>query len=223
MERPWVLGLTLAACLALSVSAVAQGNYRVETIGAPASSDVPKALADALEAQGARLAGDQGVLCEVWLRKAVPLQAAAGESGEVLYGALGNGSVLGALHFPSTAADFRGQPIKPGYYVMRYALIPQDGAHMGVYATRDTVLLSPVAADTEIDKNLRFDDLVKLSRLASGTPHPAFLVMSSVSEGEVLPSVAKDDQGHWNLQLKVKGQSGELPIAITLVGKWEGV
>jgi hypothetical protein len=222
MKSVTVFRLTLAACLFFSLSAFGQGSYKVEAIGAPASSDVPKTLLDALEAQGARVAGDQGAVCEVWLRKAMPLKAATGGSGEVLYGALSNGTVLGVLRFPSAAADFRGQTIKPGYYVMRYALIPQDGSHMGVYATRDAVVLSPVAADTEVTKDLAFDDLVKLSRLASGTPHPAFLVMSPVSEGQSFPSVVKDDQEHWNLQLKVKGQSGELPIAITLVGKWEG-
>jgi hypothetical protein len=221
MRSVTVFRLTLAACLFFALSAFGQGNYRVEAIGTPAASDVPKALLDALEAQGTRLAGDQGVMCEVWLRKAVPLKA-AGDSGEVLYGALNNGTVLGVLRFPSAAADFRGQPIKPGYYVMRYALIPQDGSHMGVFATRDAVVLSPVASGTEIEKDLSFEDMVKLSRLASGTPHPAFLVMSPVSEGQSFPSVVKDDQEHWNLQLKVKGQSGELPIAITLVGKWEG-
>ena len=221
MRSVTVFRLTLAACLFFSLSAFGQGSYKVEAIGAPASSDVPNAVLDTLEAQGARVAGDQGVLCEVWLRKAVPLKT-AGDSGEVLYGALNNGTVLGVLGFPSAAADFRGQTIKPGYYVMRYALIPQDGSHMGVYATRDAVVLSPVATDTEVTKDLAFDDLVKLSRLASGTPHPAFLVMSPVSEGQSFPSVVKDDQEHWNLQLKVKGQSGELPIAITLVGKWEG-
>lgn len=221
MKSVTVFRLTLAACLFFSLSAFGQGSYKVEAIGAPASSDVPKAWLEALEAQGARVAGDQGVVCEVWLRKAVPFKA-AGEPGEVLYGALSNGAVLGVLRFPSAAVDFRGQTIKPGYYVMRYALIPQDGSHMGVYATRDVVVLSPVATDIEITKDLAFDDLVKLSRLASGTPHPAFLVMSPVSEGQSFPAVVKDDQEHWNLQLKLKSTSGELPIAITLVGKWEG-
>jgi hypothetical protein len=183
---------------------------------------VPKALLEALEAQGTRLVGDQGTVCEIWLRKAMPLKQAAGGGGDVLYGALGEGAVLGILHFPNAGADFRGQPLKPGFYVLRYALIPQDGNHMGVYPYRDALLLSPVAADTEPDKELKFDDLVKLSRLASGTPHPAFLVMSPVGEGQTFPSVVKDDQGHWNLQLKVRGQTGEIPIAITLVGKWEG-
>jgi len=222
MKRLSVFTLTLAACLLLAANAFGQEGYKVEAAGAPASEDVPKALLDALEPQGARLAGDQGTVCEIWLRKAMPLKQAAGGGGDVLYGALGEGAVLGVLHFPNAAADFRGQPVKPGFYVLRYALIPQDGNHMGVYPYRDALLLSPVAADTEIDKELKFDDLVKLSRLASGTPHPAFLVMSPLSEGQAFPAVVKDDQGHWNLQLKVRGQSGEISVAITLVGKWEG-
>jgi hypothetical protein len=214
--------LTLAAFLFLSVSAFGQSAYKVETIGAPAATDVPKAVLDVIEAQGARLSNDQGALAEVWLRKGMTLKPPAGGLGDILYAQLGDGAVVGLLHFPNAAADFRGQPIKPGYYVMRHALIPQDGAHMGAYATRDSLLLSPVAADTEIGKDLDFADMVKLSRMASGTPHPCFLVMSAVSEGATLPSVAKDDMGHWNLQLKVQGQNGELPIGITLVGKWEG-
>jgi hypothetical protein len=216
-----LLHLSLVACLFSSLSALGQGTYRVEATGAPVSADVPQALLDALERQGTRVAGDEGVLCEVWLRKAVPLKT-AGEPGEILYAALNNGTVLGVVRFPNPAADFRGQAIKPGYYVMRYALIPQDGAHMGVYATRDTVLLSPVAADTEVEKDLPFAEMVKLSTQASGTPHPAFFVMSPVNEGSSFPAIVKDDQEHWNLQLKLKGVSGELPIAITLVGKWEG-
>lgn len=222
MKRLSVFGLTLAGCLLLMANAFGQEGYKVEATGALVSPDVPKALLEALEAQGTRLVGDQGTVCEIWLRKAMPLKQAAGGGGDVLYGALGEGAVLGILHFPNAGADFRGQPLKPGFYVLRYALIPQDGNHMGVYPYRDALLLSPVAADAEIDKDLKFDDLVKLSRLASGTPHPAFLVMSPVGEGQAFPSVVKDDQGHWNLQLKVRGQSGEIPIAITLVGKWEG-
>lgn len=214
--------LTLAALLFFSVAACGQGNYKVEAAAAPAASDVPKALLDTLDAQGARLVGDQGAICEVWMRKGIPLGQAAGGLGDVLYGQLGVGAVVGVIHFPSTGADFRGQPIKPGYYVLRHALIPQDGAHMGAYATRDALLLSPVAADTDIGKDLSFADMVKLSRLASGTPHPCFLVMSAVSDGTTFPSVVKDDLGHWNLQLKVTGQNGELRIGITLVGKWEG-
>jgi len=214
--------LSLTALLLFTASAIAQGNYKVEPVAAPAAADVPQALLDVLEAQGARVAGDSGPLCEVWLRKGMTLGAAAGGLGDIMYGQLGAGNLIGVLHFPAPGADFRGQPVKPGYYALRHALIPQDGAHMGAYATRDALLLTPVAADTQIDQALSFADMVKLAKLASGTPHPAFLVMSAVSEGAAFPSVAKDDLGHWNLQLKVQGKNGELAIGIAIVGKWEG-
>jgi len=212
----------LVTAILVAASAFAQGNFKVETIPAPAATDVPKALLDVLDAQGVRVAGDQGVVCEIWLRKGMELGQPAGGLGDILYGELGTGNVVGLLHFPSQSADFRGQTIKPGYYVLRHALIPQDGAHMGVYATRDALLLSPATGDTQIDQTLAFADMVKLSRQASGTPHPGFLVMSAVSDGASFPSVVKDDMGHWNLQLKVQGKNGELPMAITVVGKWEG-
>ena len=93
---------------------------------------------------------------------------------------------------------------------------------MGAYATRDALHLTPVAADTQVDQTLSFEDMVKLAKQASGAPHTAFLVMSAVSGGAAFPSVAKDDLGHWNLQLKMQGKNGELAIGITVVGKWEG-
>jgi len=222
MKRRCTLGLTAAVSLLVASSVFAQGGYKVETIAAPTSPDLPKAAADALAPQGVRVtSGQGGVVAEVWLRKTMPLKPAAGESSDILYGALGEGAVVGVLHYPGPAADFRGQPLKPGYYVLRHALTPQDGAHMGAYPYRDALMLSPTGADTEINQDLKFPDLVKLGRLTSGTAHPAFLVMAPVS-GETFPSVVKDDQGHWNLQLQVEGASGKLPVAITLVGKWEG-
>jgi hypothetical protein len=92
---------------------------------------------------------------------------------------------------------------------------------MGVNPTRDAFVLCPAATDTDIGTPLKFDDLVKLSRQAAGTPHPAFLVGAPV-DGNTFPSVSKDDQDHWNLQVKLHGSSGDVPIAIAVVGKWQG-
>ena len=222
MQRMFKLFLVPAIFLFFVASIFAQGSYKVESAPAPTGSDVPKALLDSLDARGARVVSDAGPVCEIWLRKGMALGQAAGGLGDVMYGQLGVGNLIGVLHFPAQGADFRGQPMKPGFYALRYAQIPQDGAHMGNYPTRDTVLMTPAAADTQIDQTLSFQDMVKLSKQASGAPHPAFLVMSAVSDGAAFPSVAKDDQGHQNVQLKVQGKNGELPIGITVVGKWEG-
>ncbi|MGA2072615.1 MAG: hypothetical protein ABSH52_03855 [Terriglobia bacterium] len=211
----------LAVQLLLASLAFGQ-TYKVENAGAPAAGQLPQSLQNALESQGAKVENGQGgTLLEVWFAKTVATNSSASSSSDYLYPYLTEGEFLGVLHFSSPGADFRGQPIKPGFYTLRYGLIPQDGNHMGVNPTRDVLVLCPAAADTDLSADLKFDDLVKLSRLAAGTPHPAFLVGAPVN-GTTFPAVAKDDQDHWNLQVKLHGSSGDLPFAFTVVGKWQG-
>ena len=212
--------LILASQLVVASLAFGQ-TYKVESAGAPPAADISKPLQDALESQGTRVTSDQGAtLLEVWLRKTVPTNVSASGSSDYLFPSLSEGVFLGVLHFPSPGADFRGQVIKPGFYTLRYGLIPQDGNHMGVNPTRDVLVLCPVAVDNDLATALKFDDLVKLGRQASGTPHPAFLLGAPVN-GDSFPAVVKDDQGHWNLQVKLHGSDGDLPIAFTVVGKWQ--
>jgi len=213
----------LAAFLALELLGVtlawSQGAYKIGTAPLSAASDLPKALQSALQPQGERLVDGKGAaISELWFSKSVPAQAGANSSGDVLYGGLSMGEFVGVLHFPNAGSDFRGQSIKPGYYTMRYALIPQDGNHMGVSPNRDFILLSPIAADTDPTKTVGFNDLVKLSKQASGTNHPAVFSLASPN-AQNFPSVGQDDQGHWMVQVKLPTSSGELPFAMILVGQ----
>jgi hypothetical protein len=213
--------MILASQLALAGMVFGQ-TYKVESAGAPPASDLSKPLQDALESQGTRVVNGQGgTLLEVWLPKTVPTSSSPSASSDFLYGSLSEGVFLGVLHFPTQGADFRGQAMKPGFYTLRYGLIPQDGNHMGVNPTRDVLVLCPAAADNALGTALKFDDLVKLGRQASGTAHPGVLLGAPVN-GDSFPAVVKDDQGHWNLQVKVHGSSGDLPFAFMVVGKWEG-
>src|ERR1700722_2060967 len=221
MKPHRVLGLILAIQLCTVVTAFGQANYKAETIGA-APADIPAAIKSTLDTQGVRVSGDQGAaLCEVWLRKTLPTNPSPDASPDVLYGALPVGSFVGVLHFPNATTDYRSQTIKAGFYTLRHGFIPQDGNHTGVSPYRDAFVLSPVLGDTNPDTVLSFEDMVKLSQQASGTPHPGFLVGAPVS-GSTFPSVSKDDAGHWNLQIKGHGSGGDMPLAFTVVGKWEG-
>jgi hypothetical protein len=216
IRRTRLLGLVLAAQLLGAAWTWGQGAYKIEPVAA-VPSDIPKALQDALQTQGTRVVGDKGTVCEVWVGKAVP--QGAGGNPDAVYPSLGVGTLVGVLHFPAAGSDFRGQTIKPGYYTLRYALLPQDGNHMGVNPYRDFLLLSPMAADTQIDKPLQPLDLYKLSRQASGTNHPAVMSLVPTAKGAAFPSLGQDDQGHTLLQVKLGASGGDLPIALVVVGQ----
>jgi len=219
-------GLLVVAALALSAAmALAQDTYKAEASGSP-PADLPKAVQDALQPAGARLVDGHGaVVCEMWLRKSVPAQEGSGGSADVLYPGLGVGTMIGVVRFPNGGSDFRGQPIKPGVYTLRYAQIPQDGNHMGVSTYRDFLLLGPAATDADFDKAMNFDGLVKLSRQASGTGHPSVLSLDPAADSNVFPTAVRDDQGHWALLVKIPGTSSagakEFPMGIVIVGKTE--
>ncbi len=229
MRRFMRCHLILAVTLLAAASVFGQ-DYKAEAISSPPPADVPKALQDAVQDKGVRFLDGQGKpLAEVWLAKAVTGQATPSTSGDTIYGSVDPGAFVGVLHYPGEGSDFRGQHIKSGYYSMRYDLIPADGNHMGVSQYRDFLLLVPVAQDSDPATPLKFDDVVKLSRAASGTSHPGVLSMDptdSVS-GKPLPAAFQDDSSNWALavQTQVKPQGGaakDLTMAIVLVGKYQG-
>lgn len=222
MQKPSIVFATILALAFSAISAVAQGAYKVESAGAP--SGAAAALQSILEAQGSKLTDAQGnVVAEIWLRKAVPMSTAAAGSGDVIYGGLGVGELVAVLNFPTGFSDFRGQKIKPGYYTARYAQIPQDGNHMGVSNYRDFLLMTPLASDPQPAQAVTLDALLKMSRLASGSNHPAILMLDPASASAAANSAFADDQGNTALQVKLNGSSGAgTPFAIVLVGQYQG-
>ena len=220
MRRSFHFGASVAAQVLCASLLLGQAGYKVQPTGPPSASDLPKSLLEALQDQGIRLVDDKGnAASELWFLKSVPLASSSSASSDAVYPALSVGRLVAVLHFPGAGSDFRGQSIKPGYYTLRYAQIPKDGNHMGVNPYPDFLLLSPAATDTQVDAVLKLDDLLKLSRQASGTPHPAVLSLVPTSQGASFPSVVQDDQGHWVVQVKLPGQGQDVPIALVLVGQ----
>lgn len=207
MLRP-LLFLIMAAGLAYP-------QYKLEPAGPP-PSDLPPAIAGALQKDGFKIvAGSGTAFCEVWFRSTAPSGPKSTEDGVTLP-TIPQGSLLGALRFPARGADRRGQNIKPGVYALRYALQPVNGDHQGVAPQRDFMVMVPAVDDPGPDAKPSFDDLMKLSRKASGTPHPAVLSMSA-SSNATFPELKKEGENDWALHTKI----GDLPVEVILVGKAE--
>ena len=218
-------GRKIASCFAISPIFVlslvcAAQTGKVESIGPLTDSAVPAAVRQTLEAKGYRLTLDEPApACELWIRKSVPAQPKKDIEG-LAYPQLAESTLVGVIRFSQPAADFRGQRIPAGFYTLRYELIPNDGNHLGVAPNRDFLLLVPAASDADPKAQFKFEELVALSREATGTKHPGPLNLAQADGTVTAAAVSKDDQDHWIFSAPVKLASGdEIPIALVVKGK----
>ncbi len=197
----------------------AGGPPKVESTGPVTDKVVPEAVRSAVEARGARVTLAEGPWCDLWMRKSIP-DGKGGAAG-ALHAELAASTAVGIIRFLAPATDFRGQAIAPGFYTLRYALMPADGSHMGVSEYPDYLLLIPAGRDPDPEASFPFDGLMDLSRKATGTRHPGVLSLTRPS-GTNFPSVTANDAGHVVVQVKARLRSGgEAPIALVVKGQTE--
>lgn len=209
--------------LALCVSSLpAFAQAKLEKAPAPGGdAAVPAAIRSALDPTGAKLVGPDGsVLCQIWLRKSLPVGKVAAVRGAA-YPEMAESTLVGVIQFPGSGSDFRGQTIRPGFYTMRYEQLPEDGNHMGVAPTRDFVLLLPASTDVDPTTAYDFAQLVKLSAQVAGTNHPAAFVLLATDTGDV-PRTYQSPDGFQVFAGAVKTQDGKpVPIALVVKGQAE--
>src|SRR5262245_15492110 len=219
-----LLAFLLLLPFSLSASArnaAINAAYKIEAIPALAEATVSEAVRKSLDEKGIRVLDEKGKpVCEVWFRKSIT--TTKDEAPGANFAQIGEGNFVGAIHFPASTSDFRGQGIKAGYYTLRFGLILQDGNHLGVSPARDFFLLCPVGADKDPNTQLKTDDMVKLSRNASGTGHPTGRYVAPATSDKDLPKINKNEHEHVILETKISTKSGPLAIGIVVIGKTEG-
>ena len=208
---------TIGLVLLLSLLSAAQ-NGNVETTGPLTDSAVPEKVRQSLNEKGYRLTlDDPKPLCELWLRKSVPGQTKK-VAETIAYPQLAESTLIGVLHFFQGAADFRGQQVPAGFYTLRYALMPDDGNHLGVSPNPDFLLLIPAQSDSDPSAAFKFQELVSMSAKTVGTKHPSPLSLPAADKPST-GTVARDDQDHWIFSAALKLASGEeIPFALIVKG-----
>ena len=189
-------------------SAAAFGQYKAESAGAP-PPEVAPAMAQVLQKDGIRITNNGAPYGEVWFRTG-KIGGGTPEENATMPG-IPVGTFLGVIRFDGKGSDRRGQNIKPGVYTLRYGLIPINGDHQGAAPQRDFLVLVPAADDKDVNATPKFEDLVAMSKKASGTPHPAVL---SFWKAEGSGSGIAQQGDDWVLQAKL----GDTPIAVILIG-----
>lgn len=186
-------------------------------------------VAATLHTTGFRIHDEAGVVCDVWLAKSLPMKPKFKSSLRVKY-PLQTGVLVGAIRYPDTSkpTDFRGQPLKPGLYTLRYGLQPDDGNHLGTSDIRDFLVGCPIEKDTN---PARVDDLKKLFKLsqgASGTTHPAIYLLTPPPEKAAEQAIGAYDEEKKQtifegaVMLKEGETETPWPVRMVVQGKSEG-
>lgn len=199
------------AGLLFASSAFAQ--YKAAPGLAPAS-DIPAAFSGKL-APGYQISDASGKpYAEIWFVKTAPSGPKTNDDSVTLQ-TFPVGSLLGVIRFDGNGSDRRGQQVKPGIYSMRYAWMPNSGTHLGVAPQRDFALLVRIADDKDPSATLTQNQVINLSRQASGTGHPlVFSIASGSGQGQLF---TKENDHDWTLHIKI----GDQPVDMIVIGRVE--
>jgi hypothetical protein len=157
--------------------------------------------------------GDNTV--EFWWVKTVPVTG----DGEG-FAHVAEGTLVGALRVAAPFRDIRGRVIKPGVYLLRYALQPQNGDHLGVSPFREFLLPTP-AADDSNPAPAGHEGTVELAAMTTGISHPAvFSIDPPVATAAPL-SVVQNEAGHTAVVFEVPTSKAPLKFGLILVGHIE--
>ena len=214
----FVLLLISSGVLALS-GAPAAASYTLEKSSGPPPAELPAALRDAVAADGLEVKGPSGVLCDVWLRKEVPVAAAPSQELGVTFGQIVEGTLLGVMRIGTDTTDYRNQKVKAGLYTLRYALHPVDGNHTGIAPQRDFALLAPVTEDPD-PATISRDEAIKCAAKTTGTKHPSVWSLWPGDESAAGPALRfQDDSQTWLLTFRLALAGGaKVSMGMVVVG-----
>jgi hypothetical protein len=193
-----------------------------------AKVELPKELAEPVKAllsdQAVQVSdGDGKLICDIWLRKELPVKANAQEIQKGLtYRQVEQSTILGAIRFAQDWTDFRKQKIKAGVYTLRLGFQPMDGDHMGTAPYTEFCLLAPAADDKKADL-LEPKALHELSeKSVSGGSHPAVVLLFPNPKPDAEPKIVSKGNGIWVLSWKEDATAGaqktSLGIGLTVFG-----
>jgi hypothetical protein len=204
----------LAIFVAMAAAAPAVANGVTVTKHTHAVPDEIAAPVKAALSPGGATASIGETTIDFWWVKA--LEANAKDWSGVAEGAL-----VGAMKLSTSYRDIRGRTVKPGTYLLRFAMQPQNGDHLGVSPHREFLLATPAAEDTN-PAALGHEPAVELAAKTVNITHPAVLSLDPPVASDAPLAVTQNDAGHTAVVFEVRTSSGgALRFGLILVGRIE--
>lgn len=137
-------------------------------------------------------------------------------------------SLLGAAIVSKSAPkDFRDDPVDGGLYVMRLALQPKDGNHMGTAPFDTFAILLPNDRDASLKNGHDHDSMVKLAQEGTVAKHPPIMSLQPIEKAEgTFPRIEVNAEKKWSflylkLPMDAAGTKADLTLGLVVKGKGE--
>jgi hypothetical protein len=211
--------------LAAAPALAADAKYTIKTIDTPAPKELAEPIRKLMSDRAVQLHDEKGVLlCEVWLRKQLPVKAAPAQIKTGLsYRDLEESTLLGTVRIDQQLTDYRKHKVKPGVYTLRLAFQPMDGDHMGTAPYAEFCLVISAKDDPKPDL-METKRLQETSAKAMGGSHPGVFLLFPNESPLPTPQLVEKENNQWVVMLKqplaVQGQRepAGLGIGLTLIG-----
>jgi hypothetical protein len=198
----FVLVLALAAPLAANGVTVAKHGDAVP-------ADIAAPVKAVLAPGGATAKVGENTI-EFWWVKSL-------EAKDKTWAGVAEGTLVGAMKVSAPFRDIRGRTLKAGTYLLRYALQPQNGDHLGVSPHREFLLATPAAEDTTPGV-LGHDPAVDLAKKSINISHPAVMSIDPPVATAAPLTVSQNEAGHTSVVFEVPTAQGPLRFGLILVG-----
>jgi hypothetical protein len=213
--------LTFIAAICFAAQASAQ-DYKVELTTTPAPQELSAPVRETLSPQALRVSSATALICEVWIRKAVPGATPAPQLG-VIYPQLQTGTLVGVMRLAADVKDYRRAVVKAGVYTLRYALSPVNGNHQGVAPQRDFLLAIPAATDQD-PANVSESAVIEMSKKSTTTNHASVWSLApGVGAAGAPPAITHDGENDlWIVQfgapIATGGAAAPVRMGLVVIG-----
>ncbi len=191
--------------VAFTVSVLSAAPDTVQILEGPPPEEVAGQIRPALSNRLYKVELNGSSTAEFWFRDEMPVREGSQGDLGVNFGLFDRGALLGVVRFSAAWKDYKDLPVKAGTYALRYAAQPADGDHTGVSLYRDFLLLVPADLEQEVDGHYSEQELVAMSKGASGSTHPVVMGMFPVWDEPETESVVNNELDQSTLVVKATG------------------
>lgn len=215
----------LALCLFFPAALLplAADEYKLDAVKGPPKG-LSEKITETLKADGFRVSGPDGPLCEFWFVKAIDVKPGFKPTQSAHY-PLVSGQLIGALRVPESTefTDLREQKFEPGVFTLRYELQPEDGNHIGTSDVSDFLLALPAEEDTDVEPITDAEELSERSGESVDSSHPAIFLLLPPGKPSEKPTLTHDEDRDFQIVSfvadgKEKGKAVKMPIRLVVYG-----